>query len=253
MKKFFLLIFFFFFLSNISFAQDTLYIKKIHVGKLSQHPRNTIFFPKFRGTQIAKKINRSLIEFLNSKGVDLHKNSIRGALNALRYSREKNKSGLISSSYFVFHSNNTISLLIHFETFGANLAVSNDYLTFSTLNGNRLTLDSLITSPNQEKFNNLLRLKKEHYLSHYKFKMQEKLAASFIDSMIYKNAIHYTEQYCFDNLDLSNFKIDQYKIVLNVRCGSIMENNSPFKNIEFNKYIIKELLREEFVKKRSER
>lgn len=151
--------------ANICCAQDTLKVKKIQISLTSGYftktteSNSSFVFPKFYGSSIAKKIDNGLLNYLNSLGIELQAKTIRAALDSLKWKKEW--PGIVNSYYKIFYSENTISLRIWFGYGGgAHPSHSNNFLTFSTLTGNRLNLDSLIKSDKRTEFYKILKLKK---------------------------------------------------------------------------------------------
>lgn len=223
-------------------AQDTLKVKEIQAGWPSKHHPKTdsIFtFPKFYGSTVAKSINLKLLDYINSFGNDLHKKTIQGSLNALVSIAKQNRSGLVHISYKIFYSANTVSLKVYYETVGVGLSTSTDYLTFSTITGNKLTLYSLIKPEKKPSFEELLELKQEQYLINYKYRIHERLVTGSIDSTEYNRGINWwANEVCADSFDgklgkpdYSDFMINGHKIKFEVGCAGSGKPISPYTKI----------------------
>lgn len=209
-------------LTSTGWGQSLMAVQEIHYPpnkEVDAFPDSVFVFPKFVGSSFTQKINQGLLEYLNSLSIDENFSSITEAFDSLRYNREKNQSGLIRIWYEVFHSKNTVSVELHTKALGANRSFSDDYLTFSTLTGNRLTLDSLFIIQEASALHKIISQKQEEYISNYKQEMLKLGYETHNDSSKFEGAVEYAKKYCFNNFSNRDFIIDKNSIKINVACG----------------------------------
>ncbi|MBN2732836.1 MAG: hypothetical protein JXR26_10445 [Balneolaceae bacterium] len=204
-------------LTGTGWSQSLMAVQEVKMqpkNKFYNTSDSTIVFPQFIGSPFTQKINSGLLDYLKKYEDDSSHISVLQILESLR------DDGLGESFYKTFYSKNTISLRLWMAWYGgAHPNYTNDYLTFSTLTGNRLTLDSLFIMQGASALQKIISKKQEEYISNYKREMLKLGYETHNDSSKFEGAVEYAKKYCFNDFKNRDFIIDKNSIRINVVCG----------------------------------
>lgn len=244
MKMNSLLVILLFLFCSYSYGQDltVTFIKEPpdsnHFGKDS-----SIIYPvfEFKNSSISKKINLALKN--DFKQFYEMADSI---VNIRSILKESASNGLVSLTYTLLRNDNRFfSFYLGNEGEAAYPTYWETYYCFDKINGNLLTLDSLLSPEKKKQFLKVLRQKQKKQIDNYKKDILKDLKNNDIVKDDYDFALSQIKNDCWGNYSPKEFKIHTDKIEIIIDCDfpHVAQNMDPSPSLFFSLITFKQYLK----------